>query len=318
MLLIAQMASADTGLIWPDNTALRLLSVSPDEHGAMGFQWEDPASDGLPMFGPSGAGVTYIWQYKPAGDMITYSSSGPWRSRCDGGFHQNPPGYTTINYQPFYGFTNYPTLPRSTSTDHEFEISTCDSDCTGAQDWTTTVDGPPHAVVDEKWYTQGGVAIKNGDNSKTQIFYVDLPSTDDADVLIHENDIGYADTPPPDECMTIGDAPWMRAFDGSDGQIDKNESLQGIFRGLKIFDVALSEEDMLTEAENLDDNSTHSTGGSGHLWFSNVDMTPDDISDKSGNGNDPTWRPWVGTEYKPTLYVGPSTDQATYEGVTLD
>jgi hypothetical protein len=85
--------------------------------------------------------------------------------------------------------------------------------------------------------------------------------------------------------LTWGDAPW------APGQ----EVWSGILRGIQIYS------NQLTIAEIMDEINAplSTTNGQQNIWYLNVNPTPNDISDKSGRGNNPTW---VGS-LRPSLYT---------------
>jgi hypothetical protein len=297
-VVVASSASAETGLVFPRNQDAPL-----DEKYA--FQWENPQSlaDPLPWFGMDDGGVTYLWQYKPAADLSGYIATF-FYSRGDGQF-ESPPG----QYEMYYGCHPFPYPdPGSTSTGpHQWELA-------------GLIDGQDELrvgnklvgerqVVEDVWYTQAFVVSKDSRGYPTGKFYIDLPGTGNTDWIATTSiSTTYGATTSHDMVLMFGAAPWTGP--NPPFGIGWNERLSGTLRGLKIFDKALSEADILTEASGLDDDLAHSAGGAGMLWYSNVDPTPDGanpdpigIRDKSGNGNHPQW---YDDSYKPTLYRGPA------------
>ena len=87
-----------------------------------------------------------------------------------------------------------------------------------------------------------------------------------------------------------GDAPWYAQY--------QHERLSGVLRGIKIFNKALSESDLLAEAGS---DSLVTTEGQANIWYMNVNPSPSDISDKSGRGHHPVWA----SSAKPSLWTGP-------------
>lgn len=294
LCLLPIASKADTGLIFPVNADAPASSM-------VAFRWDDPRSNGLPMWGTgsgnSRSGVTYMWEVNFSSDAFGYATT-MFYSRCDGYFDQ--PGD-----EDFYGFHPYPQEdPKLTDLDHNWETSTRTGDD------QITDGGGELAVVDDTWFVQGVIAdVDNGDGTKTTTFYIDLPSTDPDDIITHTYASGYGDSAATDECLQFGDAPWF------ENQISAHESTQGTFRGLKIIAKTLSESDLKTEAASLDTNTMQTTDGINNVWYANVNPTPDDISDKSGQGNDPTW---FDVNYKPTLYAPePSTAGSSFVGATF-
>lgn len=108
---------------------------------------------------------------------------------------------------------------------------------------------------------------------KVHEFFRDLPgSTKGICVLL---DRKYGQNSPLNPAMTLGDAP--RAIG--------RERLNGVLRGIQLYNVFLSPRDIVSEA--TPPQSTKA--GSGGTWYLNLDPVPGDISDKSGKGNQPEW-----------------------------
>ena len=98
---------------------------------------------------------------------------------------------------------------------------------------------------------------------------------------------------PPFPALTFGDAPWQPG----------RELLSGILRGIQIYS------DLLTTGEMLSEASVpfSTTAGTNNIWYLNMNPTPTDISDKSGQGHNPVW---VGG-LRPTLYSDTSSSDTT-------
>ena len=65
-------------------------------------------------------------------------------------------------------------------------------------------------------------------------------------------------------------------------------------RGIQIYIYKLS----LAHIQSEIDSPVSTAAGKASIWYLNIDPTPTDISDKSGQGHDPEW---VGAE-RPSLY----------------
>ncbi len=229
------------------------------------FQFLDPASIGLPMWGPNGEGTTFMWNYRPrqqTGYYVTFWWSNNGSFLWDGG---SPNSY--------YGGHPYPTVGNASGTEHNWEIAT---DYGG--DIMTTRAGGPKPVVKDVWYSQALRVTRNGDGTKTLVFYTALPSVADGDVIEANVVAAYGETSPPEPAVTFGDSPWYPSF--------QHERLSGVVRGIKIFDKVLSEADTLAEAAS---ESLVTADGQARIWYLNINPTPDDISDKSGKGHHPVW-----------------------------
>jgi hypothetical protein len=241
------------------------------------FQFKDPHLNGLPIWGPNGAGATYIWKVRPtqqAGYYVTF-----WWSN-NGSFLWNSGGPDS-----YYGAHPYPTSSSSSGTSHVWELAT---DRGG--DFVRMRDGSQKAVVKDVWYTQALRVVRNADGTKTLTFYTALPSLAPADVIQVTVPANYGEVNPPAPALTFGDSPWYGGY--------QHERLSGVLRGIKIFNRGLSEADMLAEAAN---DSLVTAQGQLSIWYLNINPTPTDISDKSGNGHNPTW---ANPAYKASLWAG--------------
>lgn len=251
------------GLNFPSN------GDSPSAFVAM--QYANPHTNGLPIWGPSGAGTTFIWKVRPRQHTGYYQTV--WWSN-NGTFF-----WDSSNPNTFYGAHPYPDTSSSAGTTHSWELAT---DAGG--DYVLTRAGTLKAVVKDVWYTQALRVTRNGDGSKTIVFYINLPSTADGDVIEHTVSSSYGETNPPNPCITFGDSPWAWP----------NERTSGVLRGIKIFARVLSESEMLTEAAS----DTITASG---IWYANANPTPTDITDKSGQGHHFSW---ADASNKPTLWTG--------------
>jgi hypothetical protein len=85
--------------------------------------------------------------------------------------------------------------------------------------------------------------------------------------------------------LTWGDAPW------APGQ----EVWNGVLRGIQIYSNQLTIAEIMAEINA----PLSTTNGQQNIWYLNVNPTPNDISDKSGRGNNPTWV----DSLRPSLYT---------------
>ncbi len=244
-----------TGLDFPGSS-----SVST----TMRFQFADPQKNGLPIYGPNGRGVTYIWKAYPR-RQCGYYTTFFWGN--DGGFGG-----------AYYGFHPY---PQGDGARHRWEIA-------GDQGG----DFLGENVVYDRWYTQVARVWSDPDGKHLE-FYWDWP--DQSKVLTHTTSRSVDNADPPNPVLAWGDAPWpsSRGIYGPSGQ--GNEVYDGILRGIQIYNIRLSSKDLQREVRQ----PLSTAMGSSYIWYLNRNPTPTDISDKSGRNNNPKW---VGNE-RPTLYT---------------
>lgn len=217
------------------------------------------------------APATYTWRYFPHSDLTGYSTIFFW----------GPSGIFTG--QGYYGIAPYPDSG-DIGTTHNWEISI---------EGTDYFDGIATLITKGQWYTQAlrvQIIDVDGFDELEVSFYFDLPDT--TKKIVYTSHTHYVATfPPAAPALTIGDAPWA----GS------NESLDGIFRGLKTFSACLSEADAASEAASHYLDRPATAAGRAAVWYARVNPTPDDLLDRSGNGHDPVW---FDSSNKATLWTG--------------
>lgn len=262
-----QSATGQTGLNFPSNGAA-------PTNVPVAFQFLNPQQNGLPIWGPSNQGVTYIWRcnYRQQSSYYTAFFWGNYGNYIwDGG------GANT-----YYGAHPYPINPPNGNT-HNWEISV------QWIDHQNTRAGNTKQVVYQQWFTQALRVTRNLNGSKTLIFYTNLPSTANADVLEFTTVADFGNTNPPNPALTWGDSPWEH----SPGQ----ERLSGILRGIKIFNRVLSEPDTVAESQN---NALVTAAGQANIWWMKINPRPDDLLCDAGTGRNPVWA----TSARPTLWTG--------------
>jgi hypothetical protein len=235
----------------------------------MRFKFANPQNNGLPIYGPGGNGVTYIWRAYPRQQSGYYTAF----------FWANDDGQGNINTfiwvgggvaDTYYGAHPYPRLPDVNR--HDWEISIEQNDY---------VNG---AVEYNRWYTQA-LRVWSDATGKHHEFYWDLPNTDASHRVTHDSPPSWGNRNPPAPALTWGDAPWNPG----------HEVWNGILRGFQIYSALLSLADIQSEATA----PLATSAGRNNIWYLNSNPTPTDISDKSGRGHDPVW---VGNE-RPRLYT---------------
>jgi hypothetical protein len=241
----------------------------------MRFRFNNPQNDGLPIYGPGGAGVTYIWRAYPRQQAGYYTAF----------FWGNDDGQGDLNTflwvangsaDSYYGAHPYPQSPPNGNT-HFWEISVEQED---------PVNG---VVVYDRWYTQA-LRVWSDTDGKHHEFYWDLPNTDANHRVVRVSPTDWGNINPPAPALTWGDAPWAPG----------NEVWNGILRGIQIYSTKLSLADIQSEAST----PLSTTAGANNIWYLSLNPTPSDISDKSGKGHHPSW---VGDE-RPTLYSAGGSD----------
>lgn len=237
----------------------------------MRFKFGHPEANNLAIYGPGGAGVTYIWRAYPRQQPGYYTAF----------FWGNDDSQGTINTflwtngqaDSYYGAHPYPDNPPNGTT-HKWEISIEQADF---------VKGP---VVYDRWYTQVFRAWSDA-SGKHHEFYWDFPNTDDNHRVTRLSPAGWGNTNPPSPALTWGDAPWNPG----------KEVWNGVLRGIQIYSSYLSLADIGNEVAA----ALSTPAGKNSIWYLNLNPTPSDISDKSGKGHHPVW---VGNE-RPALYTSP-------------
>jgi hypothetical protein len=180
-------------------------------------------------------------------------------------FFWGPDGaFTSLSY---YGAHPYPDgEPRNTSDQHSWEVSIAGLDV------VKSLLGQSTAVQYGSWKRQAFRAYDDGKN-KIHEFYYDLPDTTRVIRVVQERSYGAA--PPLNPALTFGDAPWSIA----------RERLSGILRGIQIYSANLTPKEILSEAAA----PRATAAGNAGMWYLNLDPTPADIADKSGQGHHPSW-----------------------------
>ena len=183
-------------------------------------------------------------------------------------FHANDSSYFDNQLQ-YYGFHPYPyptyPPPPGTTAVPEWEISV---------DGGADITGDP--VVFNRWYLQVAVVYHDVTNSY-HTYYWDWPDTTHK---ISWRGSLYAAAPHP--AIMVGDNPWNPGA----------EVYDGVMRGFQFYDRQLTPSQIAQEIAV--------PGSVFQPWYLNLNPTPTDIFDKSGNRHHPSW---VGN-LRPTLWTG--------------
>lgn len=267
----------------------------PNSDGTMVAIWfPNPQSNGLPIWGPSNAGVTIVRRVRPSepnneAGGTKYNQMFWWSNTS--GFVTSGDTFMWNNgsSNSYWGFHLYPTaqdLPM------RWEVAV-----QGRDDILNRNSAEVNPTYDQ-WYTQG-LRIQYGvpsANLVTLTFYLDLPSTANGVVIDSVMDsAGWGDPVPPNPGTVIGDSPWFSNY--------QHESFAGVQGEIKIFATLLSEADMLSEASDFTQIMT-SAGNSSKWWCKNGFSSLDDLAGDLGTSGI-TWQ-WWDTGNKGSLFaMGP-------------
>jgi hypothetical protein len=270
--LFIPLANAVTGLDFPGSAAVATT---------MRFKFNNPQNNGLPIYGPGGNGVTYIWRVYPR-QQSGYYTAFFW-GNDDGQNNLNTFLWKNGGADSYYGAHPYPQSPPNGNT-HNWEISIEQNDFVNGR------------VVYNRWYTQA-FRVWSDASGKHHEFYWDLPNTDASHMVTRNSPTSWGNTNPPAPALTWGDAPWAPG----------NEVWNGVIRGIQIYSGLLSLSEILSEAAS----PLSTPSGSNKIWYLNTNPTPSDIADKSGRGHNPVW---VGSE-RPGLYTSETGPRSSYRSL---
>lgn len=201
--------------------------------------------------------ATYIWRIKTV-QQTGYYTTMFWGQ-----------GNGSFSGTGYYGAHPYP-QGGSGGTTHNWEISIEGTDGIIDDNANSTI------LVHDVWRTQAVIVTDVGSNQIQVKFYWDLSDTSK---VITYTTTSYSATMPPSPELTFGDNAWAT----------NTERMSATFRGLQIYATNLSLADVQTEAANDSVNTPQTSAGLGSVWYMNQNPTPDDISDKSGQGHNPAW-----------------------------
>lgn len=145
--------------------------------------------------------------------------------------------------------------------------------------------GNSTAVEWDREYIQAERVYLDGSGNLIIKFYYDIANGMDKVITatISAAHLAATGAETEDHALVFASSPWT-AINGGNAN---TECMNSLFRALKIFEADLGEE--FTEAEALDDEEFATEDGQESVHYMNLNPTPDDISDKSGQGNDPGW-----------------------------
>jgi hypothetical protein len=153
--------------------------------------------------------------------------------------------------------------------------------------------GPQDSFLVTKgvWYTCARVIEIVGGTAIRYTFYPDVDNNPTK--FIRQESTLASLTSPANPAFYIGASDWTASGNTN------SETPSGTLRYFKLFSAALSIADIQTEAASNSD-APATSAGSAAKWYSNINPTPTDVTDKSSAGHSPAWA----NANRPTLYTG--------------
>lgn len=212
--------------------------------------------------------ATYIWRVKPRSQPHYYTAFF-WGN--DGEFQWDTTGFFSgkrPTSNTYYGAHPYPFPSPNYVRKHKGTV--------GPRFWEISVDGldvlSKSEVEYDRWHTQA-LRVWSDSKGKHHEFYWDLPDT--SRVVKHSVNAFYGNRYPPKPALTWGDAPWEPG----------KEVMHGVMRGIQIYTVALPVNSIIAESAS----PLSSPDARAAVWYLNLNPTPGDIADHSGNNKHPEW-----------------------------
>lgn len=266
------MQMGNQGSSGPPRFALQFpsnLTGSDTTEPYVAIEFANPQSNGLPIWGASNAGITVVRKLNSIQQTGYYAQF--WWSQGDGATFDPSAGY--------WGMHPYPTTLDNTGVNHVWELAVAGGDFFSSAGSTDVGQGT--AVTKGSTYLQGTTITRANANSKTLKFYFNLPNVDAANYIQRvETTAGYGESDPPSPKVTIGDSPWYTHY--------QHERASCILDSIKIFNTALSESDMLAEAQNF--NTVVTVAGQAAIWWGkNGFLDIDDLTCDYGTGRQFAW-----------------------------
>lgn len=228
----------------------------------------NPHLDGLPIWGPGGAGVTVLRRIKTRAQTGYYAQL--WWSAGNGQFLWDGGGANS-----YWGFHPYPQDQNNQGTTHWWEIASG----TG-QDFYTNDAGNAITMSHGSWLVQALVVKRNGDSTKTITGYFNLPDVTNNTKITVNLAAGYGEVNPPTPTLTIGDSPWFALYQHERASCEHGQ--------IKIIAAALSQADVLAEAANWDALVTSAAQAS--IWWGKRGfLSADDLTCDFGTGRALEW-----------------------------
>lgn len=224
------------------------------------LQFDRPDLDGLPMWGPSGQGITIIRRVKHV-QAPGYKAS-IWWTRSDGVFD----GIC-------WGAHPYPVGGGNTTTSHQWEVAA------GGSDHLTTRSGGSKLLTVGQWYLQAIRVNRVNSGQKFVTLMADLPSTANADVIDSADLFSIGESTITTAKLIIGDSPWFASF--------QNERHGGPHGQIKIIAKLMTEADCVLEGNDMTRLVT--TDAQNWIWWGKKGYRSiNDLTCDFGTGRAPT------------------------------
>lgn len=223
------------------------------------LEFVNPQSDGLPIWGAGGAGITVVRKLKTKSTLQPGYNTFMWWSRADGSFSGSS-GYWGAHPYPARGYDVTNTAGYFI---HEIAIAgrdivETDTEWASGNNASAPTLDTGYAVAANTTYVQGLRITRNGASSKTLVYYFNLPNVGATDLISWtETTASYGESDPPSPKLTIGDSPWYATY--------QHERADCILDGIKIFNAVLTQQEMLDEAANFSRIVT--SAGRAAIWW---------------------------------------------------
>lgn len=218
---------------------------------------------------PTISPLTLVWKLYPIQQTGYYTT-----------YFWGEEGGAVITTWGYHGCHPYP-VGGASGTVHNWEVAS-----EGGDD-IVDENGNDTTVAKGRWHTQAAIIRNSGTYELDIDFYWDL-ATSATRLINHVTISSPRNNLPSNPGLFFGDAPWS----------ESNEMLSGIIRGIQVYDAALTLQ-QIQDRMDLSSDSAVVSADPGSLWYTNLNPTPSDISDKSGNGNNPSWA----NANRPTLWT---------------
>lgn len=157
-------------------------------------------------------------------------------------------------------------------------------------DKIATPGGQSKLVVKTGWLTQARTVQQVG-SDYVHTFWPDLESYPEFSIVHTRPVSDYTSPGMPTMKFRVGASPWTASGDTN------TEAPSCDFQGLLLYDRSMTLAEVLARAVKFDTLTEDTTDPD--VWYSNVKMTPTDVTDKSGQGHNPAWA----NANRPTLFT---------------